>query len=433
MTNPNDPFGGNPFFGDLSRLIGAQGAFAWDAANQLAAAIATEGVTEANVDPLERIRIEELARIVEVQVNGLTGLDVTAGGPLIQVEPVTRSLWAHRTLVALRPRFEAFAESIKHGQGAPGTDDNPDHTPSAQSEPPVPGLEDLAGLGDELKQFDDPVPDGVDDDPFSDPASAWLGNMLEMLSPMLLGMTAGSLVGHLSQTSFGVYDVPLPRPLNDPIMIIPASIDRFAQEWSLDPEALRLAVLAQELTHHAILGLPHIRERFDALLEQFAQGFQPDPDALERHLSEFDPTNMQSITSFQQVMGDPEILLGATSTADQQATRVQLDALLAVIVGYVEHIGAQIGARLIADHGRIGEALKRARVSASDADRFVQQLFGLNLDTGTYERGAAFIDGVTERAGDEALAQLWSSAATLPTPAEVDAPGLWLARLEFEN
>ena len=32
---------------------------------------------------------------------------------------------------------------------------------------------------------------------------------------------------------------------------------------------------------------------------------------------------------------------------------------------------------------------------------------------------------------EEALAGLWASAASLPTPAEVDAPGLWLARTEF--
>lgn len=429
MSNPNDPFGGIPFFGDLARLIGAQGPVAWDPANQLAMAIATEGVAEPNVDPLERIRIEELARIVEVQVNGLTGLDVTAGGSIVRVEPVTRSTWAQRTLQAFRPRFEAFAATL--GDEPPAAD-TPDQTPSARAEPPVPGLEDLAGLGDELSQFDTPAdlttghPSGAEDD-----AGSWFSGMLELLSPMLLGMTAGSLVGHLSQTSFGVYDLPLPRPLDAPIMVIPATIDRFATEWSLDPEALRLAVLTRELSHHAILGLPHVRERLDDLLRDFATGFRPDPDALERRLSEFDPTDIQSVLSFQQVMGDPEILLGASSTPAQQAVRAQIEVLIAVIIGYVDHIGAQIGARLVNDHGKISEALERARVSESDADRFVHRLFGLELGTTTYERGRAFIDGVVERAGDSALTRLWESAATLPTLAELDAPGLWLARLEF--
>jgi uncharacterized protein (DUF2342 family) len=45
------------------------------------------------------------------------------------------------------------------------------------------------------------------------------------------------------------------------------------------------------------------------------------------------------------------------------------------------------------------------------------------------DRGAAFIEGVVERAGEEALIRLWADERDLPTPAEVDAPGLWLARI----
>ena len=37
--------------------------------------------------------------------------------------------------------------------------------------------------------------------------------------------------------------------------------------------------------------------------------------------------------------------------------------------------------------------------------------------------------GVLERDGD--LGRLWQSADLLPTPAEVDAPGLWLARIDL--
>ena len=39
--------------------------------------------------------------------------------------------------------------------------------------------------------------------------------------------------------------------------------------------------------------------------------------------------------------------------------------------------------------------------------------------------------GVVERAGEDGLARLWEAERTLPTPAEIDAPGLWLARIEL--
>ena len=116
MSDPgaggNDPFQGVPFLGDLARLIGQQGPVAWDAAAQLAHSIATDNEPEANVDPLERIRIEQLARVAEVQVSGITGLTTAVGGRVVRVEPVTRSQWAQRTLATLRPLFEHVAEAV---------------------------------------------------------------------------------------------------------------------------------------------------------------------------------------------------------------------------------------------------------------------------------------------------------------------------------
>ena len=61
----------------------------------------------------------------------------------------------------------------------------------------------------------------------------------------------------------------------------------------------------------------------------------------------------------------------------------------------------------------------------------MERLLGLELTQAHFDRGAAFIAGVIERAGRPGLDRLWDSAETLPTPNEVDAPGLWLARLDL--
>jgi uncharacterized protein (DUF2342 family) len=50
-----------------------------------------------------------------------------------------------------------------------------------------------------------------------------------------------------------------------------------------------------------------------------------------------------------------------------------------------------------------------------------------------YERGRSFVNGVVERAGEEGLARLWHSVRELPIPAEVDAPGLWLERIDIPD
>ena len=63
-----------PFLGDLAKILRQQGGVSWDAARQLAFQVATGGESEPNVDPLERIRLEQLARVAELQVAEATGL-----------------------------------------------------------------------------------------------------------------------------------------------------------------------------------------------------------------------------------------------------------------------------------------------------------------------------------------------------------------------
>ncbi len=77
--------------------------------------------------------------------------------------------------------------------------------------------------------------------------------------------------------------------------------------------------------------------------------------------------------------------------------------------------------------------MRRRRVTADPSDRFVERLLGLELSQTQYERGSAFIEGIVERAGREAIDRLWLSERELPTPAEVDAPGLWLARIDLPD
>lgn len=423
----NEPFGGIPFFGDIARLMGNQGPVAWQAATQLAMAIATEGATDPNVDPVERIRLEQLARVAEVQINGSTGLSVTTEGQPTMIEPVNRTTWVHRTIEAYKPRFEALARQLDTTD--PSSDD--EHAPSQDDAPPVPGLEDLVGLGDELGRFDpEESPDAADPD---GEVASWLSKMFAMLNPMLLGMTAGSLVGHLARTNFGSYDIPLPRPAGTPIMVLPSVIDEFTAEWSLDADGVRLAICLHELTSHAVLSTPHVRARLDGLLDAYAAGFRPDPDALERHLGDIDMSDPQAMASFQQILGDPEIIVGASTSPDQVTRRAEIDALISVVVGYVDRVVDGIGERLIDDYSRVTEALLRRRMAESEADRFTSRLFGIELGDALLQRGRGFCDGVVERSGEDALSRLWADEAYLPTVAEVDAPGLWLARIELES
>ena len=384
-----------PFFGDLAKMLSTQGPVSWEAAGQLALSIASGGESEPNVDPMERITLEQLARVAELQVTAATGLNPSATGRGVTVLPVTRTQWVQRSLDAYKPLFERLATSL-----------TPD--PDAAVEP-------------------------IESDPFGggDPG-AWLAPLMAMIGPMMLGMTAGSMLGHLSRRSFGQYDLPVPRPESDELLLVVANLDEFGSEWSLPAEDLRLWVCLHELTHHAVLNVPHVRARLEGLLTDYVSSFDPAPGALESRLGDVDPTSGDALSHFQNVMGDPEALLGAVRSPAQLELLPRLEALVAVVVWYVDHVMDQVGGRLIGSYEMVTEALRRRRVTADESDRFVERLLGLELGQDQYERGEAFIAGIVQRAGTEVLERLWADEADLPTPAEITAPGLWLARIGVE-
>jgi putative hydrolase len=385
------PFGGMPFFGDLMRLLQSQGAISWDAARQLAVAIATEGSSEPNVDPAERIQLEELGRVADLHVSNRTGLSTAPGGRRIEIAAVNRTVWAQRSLDAYRPLLEKLAGS-------------------------------LSAL---------PPPDADDADP-NDPTAAMFAPLMQMLGPMMLGMTAGSLVGHLATRALGTYDLPVPRPAGSELLIVVPNVDQFAEEWSLPRDELRLWICLHELTCHTVLGVPHVGGTITSLLEQYVSGFRPDPNALGDRLGDLDLTaGPQAFEQMQEILGDPDVVLGAVQTPEQRAMLPRLEAVTAAVIGYVDHVMDSVGTSLMPSYGMLTEALRRRRVEADRSDRFVERILGLDLSQRQYERADAFVNGVVERAGTDARDRLWQSERTLPTAAELDAPGLWLARIDL--
>ena len=80
------------------------------------------------------------------------------------------------------------------------------------------------------------------------------------------------------------------------------------------------------------------------------------------------------------------------------------------------------------DAAQLAEAWHRHRTGDCKGVEAAAALFGVDLSRERVDLGAAFVAGVVEREGPEALNRLFADAAWLPTPAEIVAPGLWLAR-----
>lgn len=385
-----DPFAGLPLFGDLSRALAGQGPLNWDAARQFAVLAANGGgllsgtgaTTTPNVDPNVRITYSELAGIARLHVADVMQVEVPSTEPSV----ATPEQWAQQTLDAYRPLFVDLATSL--GQS--------DDLPAEAAADPMAQM--MAGLG-------------------------------KMMAPAMMGMSVGSMVGNLARRAFGVYDLPIPRS-GPALVLVPGTIDAFARDWEIELDEMRLWVLAHELAGLTLFSIDHIADHLRGLVQRHVGAFKPDASAMTDKLTSLDMNQSDPMAAMQQAFGDPEVLLGAVRSPEQIELEPALDAAVAVTIGVIDWVVDAVSVRIIGGNAlQIAEAVRRRRAEASPDDIFVERLLGIRLGAEQTARGKAFVQGVVDRAGETGLAPLFSDPTAVPTPNEIEAPGLWLARV----
>ncbi len=389
----------NPFNFDLSelmRMLQSPGPVNMEVARSTAEAAASldldTGQQKADppVAPEAARAFDDVVRAVQLSVADATEI---ATALAVSARTVDRRDWSKTTLTGLEPVLRSLAEALARGQLAPGA--QPD--PAAAMTP-----------------------------------DAFFGMLMQQLVPLLLGSWAGSMIGYLSHHALGQYDLPLPLSGDPAMLFVVRNVEDFAEQWSLPIDDLRYAVALREVVHGAQRSVPWVRERLVRLAQSYVAAYEVQTDALEEHFSDLDPSDPNAMAGLEQ-LSDPQVLLGAMQSERQKPLLHELQRFVSVLEGYTDVVVAQLGERMVASHSRIDEALRRHRLERGDAATFVDRLLGLQLDRDHYEAGVSFCRGVMERS-DGALGQLnrlWTREEMVPTASELDAPGLWLARIDL--
>lgn len=370
----------------LAGLFTPGAVLSWEMARQVAHAMVDAGPPEPPLDETSRREITEVVRAAAVPVAAETGLAAAAG---FDPEIWSRRDCADRQLEALRPVLEALARRLR---GA------------LEAEVATPGADlGLEGL---------PV-----------------GTLLA-LAPVLLGAQAGAMVGYLAQRTLGRYDLPLPFAGPPGVAVVAGNVERFAREWSLPRSDLLFFLALGELVRAAQRAVRWVREHLVALAVDAVSAYEFDEATLDERLGDLDPTDPASLARLAE---HPVELLGAMTSERQQRHIEEIRRVTAVLEGHVWLVRERLGARMLHEAGRLGEAVQRQHLERGEAGRFIEALLGLRLGRDDVNQGRAFCAGVAERAGLAALAALYEKPSRLPTPAELEAPGLWLARIELDG
>jgi coenzyme F420 biosynthesis associated uncharacterized protein len=275
---------------------------------------------------------------------------------------------------------------------------------------------------------------------------------LRSVSGLLMGVQVGALTGVLSQRVLGQYDLALLDASVTPrLLLLAPNLAQAAHALGVDRDELVLWVSIHEITHAVqFTGAPWLREYLGGMLKELIEGLQVTitgrPGEQDDGASSDGAGDDANGRRAGWMPGMPKLpdatelrdmverarrgeLLRLTLGEDRWALVERMQAAMSLIEGHAEHVMDAIGADVLPSLPRLRAALNHRREHRGLPWRVLERLLGLELKMRQYETGRRFCDAVVDAGGPQALALAWSGPEALPTPAELEQPSLWIARV----
>lgn len=177
------------------------------------------------------------------------------------------------------------------------------------------------------------------------------------------------------------------------------------------PESEVLSFLAlQEMAHARLFAsVPWLMPRFEALIGKYARGINIDLDAMEEQLRDATSMDPESISGAMNLTK-----VGIPDTPEQREALASLEALLAMVEGWVDCVVWRAGMAHLAHIEQLREMMRRERAMGGPAERTFESLLGMQLRPKRMREAAGLWDMVTAAEGPDARDAKWSHPDLLP-------------------
>ncbi|GAB3920864.1 hypothetical protein GCM10011575_17240 [Microlunatus endophyticus] len=257
-------------------------------------------------------------------------------------------------------------------------------------------------------------------------ATGRAGGQMQAVTARVSGAEVGALLSYLAPKILGQFDPFYAGAVDEPggrLLLVAPNVVMVERELKLDPHDFRLWVCLHEETHRVqFTAVPWLRDYLNSQVQEIVGAADLDPAAVLEMIKNAVSTIGEAIR------GNKEFsIVDLVQTPDQRATVERITAVMSLLEGHADVVMDSVKPDVIKSIETI-RARFDVRRQSQGLDRIVRKLLGLDAKMRQYRDGARFCNRVIERVGMDGFNKVWSNPQTLPTPAEIADPDLWVAR-----
>ena len=248
-----------------------------------------------------------------------------------------------------------------------------------------------------------------------------------MVGQVMLSAQMGILLGYLARRVLGQYDLSLlgREPVTEGrLYFVEPNIAAMERSYALPQGEFRDWIALHEVTHaFEFEAHPWVRQYMNELLTEYLTSLSEDlfssrPGGALTLLAGRIKDNLFERGHMLEMMMSP---------AQRDVFR-KLQALMALMEGYSNHVMNHVGARQLKDHAQLKATFESRAKSRGAAEQLFIKLTGLDIKLEQYVLGERFCERVAAERGLACLNEVWSGQEHLPTLEEIHDPSLWVGR-----
>jgi coenzyme F420 biosynthesis associated uncharacterized protein len=258
-------------------------------------------------------------------------------------------------------------------------------------------------------------------------ASGKMDSPMQLVGSRISGAEVGALLSYLAPKILGQFDPfyqGLPDEPGGRLLLVAPNVVQVERELKLDPSDFRLWVCLHEETHRVqFTAVEWLRDYLNSQVEQIVSATDLDPSAVLEMIK-------NAVAKIGDAIGgDNEIsIIDLVQTPAQRAIVLKITAVMSLLEGHADVVMDSVGPDVVPSVETIRSRFNIRRQSQG-LDRLVRKLLGLDAKMRQYRDGARFCNQVIEAVGMDGFNKVWTGPETLPSPAEIADPTLWVSRV----